>query len=176
MRKTQSYQKQQSQNLRKKMANFLPSISHPVNSEKSTSRFVQAIQDGISNGSLLRPSKNVQTKERLQKPPFPASFRLVVQKNLMPLVEIVMILEEVTNYMLQTKGTLLGNFKKKIILGATKKICELKFLTYKNKYIKDLDSEKFHHLVKRKATDLEIRSIRDQIKVSSKENSNHFIK
>ena len=126
MRKTQSYQKQQSQNLRKKMANFLPSISHPVNSEKSTARFVQAIQDGISNGSLLRPSKNVQTKERLQKPPFPASFRLVVQKNLMPLVEIVMILEEVTNYMLQTKGTLLGNFKKKIILGATKKICELK--------------------------------------------------
>ena len=94
-----------------KMANFLRSISHQVNSEKSTSRFVQAIQDGISNGSLLRPSKNVQTKERLQKPPFPASFRLVIQKNLMPTLEIVMILEEVTNYMLQTKGIFLGNFK-----------------------------------------------------------------
>ena len=97
------------------MVNFLPSIPHPVNSEKSTSRFVQAIQDGISNGSLLRPSKNVQTTKKFQKPPFPASFRLVVQKNLMPLVEIVMILEEVTNYMLQTKGTLLGNFMKKFI-------------------------------------------------------------
>ena len=93
------------------MRNFLPSISHPVNSEKSTSRFVQAIQDGISNGSLLRPNKNVQTKKKLKKPPFPASFRLVIQKNLMPIVEIVMILDEVTNYILQTKGTLSGNFK-----------------------------------------------------------------
>ena len=93
------------------MANLLPSNHHPVNSEKSTSRYVQAIQDGLSNGSLLRPSKNVQTNAKLQKTPFPASFRLVIQKNLMPIVEIVMILEEVTNYILQTKGTLLGNLK-----------------------------------------------------------------